>query len=419
MDATAEKDALGDRSRLRVAADLVLILSGSIFTGLLTIAVSPILPQLMEHFGSGVDAKLLAQLVMVVPCIGVIIGGPLMGGLVDRYGTQRVLLISTSSYAVLGVIGLLAESLTSLVASRFILGIAASGIYCATFTLLGERFTGDTRARLLGYKGAVGAGGATITVLSAGMIAQSYGWRAVFVLYLLAVVAFLLALGIRSSTRVSAQAQAPTSVAPLFAMWPIFLMMILIFSATFTTHGQGAFLMAANGIPRSDVMSRVLASASFAYMVASASYGWMRAMFGAQTTFRLGLGIVAFGAAGAALLTGGAVVTAMCFAAMGLGNGLTAPYLHNLVLERAPAGVRGRASGLVSPTHYAGEFLNPFIFQVFMFAGSIYRAFLILGGCLLAAAVLLRPDRWRRVDEATADTPPLGALEPIQKGTAT
>lgn len=393
------------RSPLRVAADLTLILSGSIFTGLLTIAPSPVLHSIADHFG---DAKFLAQMIMVFPSIGVVLAGFFVGTLIDRYGVRRVLLASAASYAVLGVLGMVLENLYLLLASRFLLGMAGSGIYGSTFTLAGERYNGPILGKVLGYKGAVGAGGATLTVLAAGHVANAFGWRAVFSLYLIAAVAFLLAWGMRDAERKVAHADAPKqSFKPVIDMWPLFLMMLLIFSATFTTHSQGAFLLRENGVNPTD-FKNVIASGSFAYMIASAVYGHIRGALGGQNVFRIGLACVAMGAFGAAFLNEGAMVTAFCFGLYGLGNGLTAPYLHAMVLERAPTHVRGRASALVSPAHYGGEFINPFIFSVFMLAGGIHAAFAVLGFCMLVAAVMLKPDGWRRLpgSPAAAAMPP-------------
>ncbi|MBY0509734.1 MAG: MFS transporter, partial [Rhodospirillaceae bacterium] len=146
----------------------------------------------------------------------------------------------------------------------------------------------------------------------------------------------------------------------------------------------------------------VIASGSFAYMIASAVYGHLRNLLPEQTIFRIGLTFVGFGALGAAFLTGEWYYTALSFGLYGLGNGMTAPYLHAYVLHRAPTHVRGRASALVSPTHYGGEFINPFIFSVFLLAGGIHEAFMVLGACMFIGAFMLRPDGWRRLPGSPA-----------------
>jgi MFS family permease len=335
-----------------------------------------------------------------------VLAGFFVGILIDKYGVRRVLLVSAASYAILGVLGVMLENLPLLLLSRFLLGMAGSGIYGSTFTLAGERFTGPILGKVLGYKGAVGAGAATLTVLLAGYVGTAFGWRAVFSLYLIAAVLFLLAWGTQESLRKREVATAAVdtpkqSFKPIIDMWPVFLTMTLIFSATFSTHSQGAFLLRENGVDPSNFKT-VIASGSFAYMIASAIYGHIRGALGSQTVFRLGLTCVGLGAFGAAFLTQSWVYTAFSFGLYGLGNGLTAPYLHAYVLERAPAHVRGRASALVSPTHYGGEFINPFIFTLLMYAGGRHEAFAVVGVLMLIAAFLLRPDGWRKLEGSPA-----------------
>jgi MFS family permease len=391
-------------------ADLILILTGSVFTGLLTIAPAPVLHDVADHFvgftlfDMAVDEKFVAQMIMVFPAIGVVLAGFFVGTLIDKYGVRRILLVSAASYAVLGTLGVVLENLPLLLLSRFLLGMAGSGIYGSTFTLAGERFSGPLLGRVLGYKGAIGAGTATVTVLLAGQIGTAFGWRAVFGLYLVAGLLFLLAWGTQNTVRKRETAgvdEPKQSFKPIIDMWPVFLTMTLIFAATFSTHSQGAFLLRENGVDPTDFKT-VIASGSFAYMIASAIYGHIRGLLGEQTIFRLGLTFVGFGALGAAFLTEAWYYTALSFGLYGLGNGLTAPYLHAYVLHRAPVHARGRASALVSPTHYGGEFLNPFIFSVFMFAGGIHEAFMVLSACMFAAAFLLRPDGWRRLEGSPA-----------------
>lgn len=122
--------AFADRGRVsaRNAMDLILMLTGSVFTGLLTIVMAPIMPQVTEHFADQSNAKVVAQMIMVLPCIGVVFAGPVMGGLIDRWGVRAVILGSSLLYILCGVIGFFAESMTLLVGSRILLGVAGSGI---------------------------------------------------------------------------------------------------------------------------------------------------------------------------------------------------------------------------------------------------------------------------------------------------
>lgn len=381
------------RASVRHIMDLILIMTGSVFTGLLTIVMAPIMPQVTEYFGDHHNSRIIAQMIMVLPCVGVILAGPVMGSLIDRRGVREVLLCSAFLYTLCGLVGLFTESIAVLVGSRVLLGVAGSGIYASSFALVGERYDGARRRSILGYKGAVGAGSATAVVLFAGLIGQAWGWRSVFVLYLLAVPVFLLALGLKTGRGAPRQPGSGPTARALLPLWPIIVLMVLVFALTYSPMAQGGHLLAGKGIATAGVVAVLLACSTFAYMMASGFYGLICRRFQPQTTFRVGLALFGAGLCGTALGQEPAFIGA-CMFAMGFGNGMTAPYLHNLVLEKAAPEVRGRASGFVSPAHYSGEFINPPIFQLLSGFGDLARSFLILGAGAVAGALMLRPDRW-------------------------
>ena len=72
----AASASMPGRSTTRNAMDLVLMMTGSVFTGLLTIVMAPIMPQVTEHFGDHHNSRIIARMVMVLPCVGVILAGP-------------------------------------------------------------------------------------------------------------------------------------------------------------------------------------------------------------------------------------------------------------------------------------------------------------------------------------------------------
>lgn len=378
--------------------DLILMLTGSVFTGLLTIVMAPIMPQVTEHFADHGNARIVAQMLMVLPCIGVVCAGPLMGSLIDRWSVRHVVLWSSLLYTICGIVSFFADSMAILVVSRVLLGVAGSGIYAGSFALIGERFQGARRQAILGYKGAVGAGNATVVVLSAGFIGQAWGWRAVFVLYLLAIPVFLMALGLKSERREQRRANGRPAMGQLLPLWPILVLMVLIFSLTYSPLAQGGHLFAEKGMATAGLVAILMACSSLAYMIASALYGTIIRVLEPTTTFRLGLFLFGVGLAGVAM-SSGVVALGFWMFLLGFGNGMTAPYLHNLVLEKAAPEVRGTASGFVSPAHYGGEFINPPIFQLLSGLGSIAASFLMLAVASVAGALVLRPGRWgnRRV----------------------
>lgn len=120
-------------------------------------AVLPLLPTLLHRLhGSTGDAPLAlhAGLLTGVYIGAFVIGAPLLGRLVDRYGPRRVLLIGLLGYAAATVWFGFAASLPSAYASRFVAGAFAAGLLPATAAFVVARCREPDRARHLGWMSA-------------------------------------------------------------------------------------------------------------------------------------------------------------------------------------------------------------------------------------------------------------------------
>ena len=94
--------AANGRERLLVAV----LLSAAPCMALMFVLVAPVLSSLAAHFGHGTTGALIAQMIMTLPGIGVILGGPITGWLVERAGTRRTLFASLIAYTLAGLGGL-------------------------------------------------------------------------------------------------------------------------------------------------------------------------------------------------------------------------------------------------------------------------------------------------------------------------
>src|ERR1700730_9938470 len=95
------------RTRAHDAVVLIVLISGAPLMALMFVAVAPVLSSLAAHFGRGPDGALIAQMIMTLPGIGVILGGPVTGWLVERTGSRRTVLASLLVYSLAGSVGLL------------------------------------------------------------------------------------------------------------------------------------------------------------------------------------------------------------------------------------------------------------------------------------------------------------------------
>jgi MFS family permease len=379
--------AANGRERLLVAV----LLSAAPCMALMFVLVAPVLSGLAAYFGHGTRGALIAQMIMTLPGIGVILGGPITGWLVERAGTRRTLFASLIAYTLAGLGGLVINGLWLMLAARLVLGCSAAGIATSTMALIGQRYQGDVRARILGYQNAVGAGVALPALLAAGAIGEVAGWRAPFALYLFGGLVLLLAVWCVPETPPISRERQP-SASSVFHLWPVYLLIVLVFAAVFMSAVQLAFLLVADGVTSPALQSWVLAASSVATMIGAGFYGRVRVRLGSYGTFALCLSLLAvgFGTIGVSHSAG---PTAVGSAVSGLGGGAVGPYLAGVLLERAPEAVRGRAVGFMYTAIYLGDFANPLLVTPLRSLLGIHGAFITVSVVLAvsAAYVALRP----------------------------
>jgi MFS family permease len=362
------------------AAALAVLLASSPCSALMYTAIAPILPQLAAHLGGG-GGVLYAQLIMSMPSIGLMVGGPVIGWGAELVGPRPVLLAALSIYAVAGSAGLYLDGVGALLASRLLLGLAVAGIGTSSLTILGQHLSGARRSRLIGYQIAFGAGVGLASTLAAGSAAEIGGWRAPFAFYLVAVVLLVMAVvvlpaGDRFATVTAGDASAPGR------LWRLYLSAVPLYAAIFVTSTQAAFVLTANGVTHPTAQAPIIGLASLFNGVGAWNYGRLRGRLGPQWTFRsslilLAAGMLMLGASHDRLSAG------LGCGLAGLGSGLVVPYLMNRVLDEAPANARGRAIGLLYTAQYLGSFLNPILFAPLIALWGIHAAVSLAGAALL------------------------------------
>ena len=373
---------------------MLVLLCSNPFMGLMFTAVGPVLPSIMKQFGAAGDGALNAQLIMTIPGIGIILAGAPIGWLTQRYGAARLVRWALLAFAVSGAAGMFIDNFIAFLAARFVLGVSASAVATSTLALVGERFEDEQRARVLSYQAAAGAAFGFVSLLLSGAMAEAWGWRAPFALYLVAVLVWacaIAALPVRKLVRPGEAAQASAVTAPakgsLRPLWPVFLLIVVIFIAVFMNAVQVSFLLAADGVTSPSVQSWILASSAIANSLGAISYGWLRPRLGGRWTFALCL--IAMGAGYATLgLSGGVAFKVVGTVIASLGAGCVGPYVGNLLLDRAAPEVRERAAGLLYSATFVGDFLNPIAVTPLRYAFGIHGAFVVVG-CLCVAGALV------------------------------
>ncbi len=167
---------------------LTLLLASSL-TIMTATTIAPSLPAMNQHFKNIVaDPDLratLVQLVITLPALFIVIGSPIAGIVVDRFGRKPLLLVATLLYGLAGSSGIYLESLSTLLVGRAMLGLAVAGIMVSATTLIADYYSGSTRATFMGLQsGFMGLGG--VLFLTLGGIFAQQNWHYPFGIYLFA-----------------------------------------------------------------------------------------------------------------------------------------------------------------------------------------------------------------------------------------
>ena len=105
---------------------------------------------------------------------------PLWGKLGDRLGRKRVLEVSLGWFLVASAICGAASSITWLIVSRALQGVAAGGLMTLAYAAVGDLVSPRERARYQGYIAATFAFATVIGPLIGGLLVQHASWRWVF-----------------------------------------------------------------------------------------------------------------------------------------------------------------------------------------------------------------------------------------------
>lgn len=187
---------------------LITLLCSSMIVLMWAAAVAPALKPMSEAFP---DASMVTiSLLVTLPALAVAITGMGIGYLADRFGKMKVFVASLVVFTVAGLSGFFLNTLETILAGRFILGIGIAGISTATTALTAEYYSGAERVKVISYQSAAMGIGVLLLETSGGSLADM-GWQEPFLIYLTGVPILLLAL---FSVREPSKAYRGESVMP-------------------------------------------------------------------------------------------------------------------------------------------------------------------------------------------------------------
>jgi MFS family permease len=341
---------------------------------------------------------LVAEWLLTMPSIGIVLGGPATGWFVERFGARTVLLTCFGVFGLAGMSALFIEDKWVLLASRFIVGVAAVGQATAATAILGDRFVGERRGFVVGFQVALGAAVSIGTALGAGWLAERAGWRAPFSLYGLAIGIAILAAFVIDRRPVE-RAEIRTGTTSLRPLLPIFLVIIVTMMVSFISSNQVPLLLSELGSGNPSVLSAVLGGTTLATMFGALLYSKLRTRLGAARTGAIG-GVLQGIAVLLLAVAQGVFPVALGSIMLGFGGGLLYPGFSHMILNRAPNAARGRAIGLLYTAQFAGPFLSTALVVPAIVAVGRYDSLLTIGGLLLVGWIVHAIRRGADSDEA-------------------
>lgn len=345
---------------------------------MIVLAIAPGLLDLARVFGTS-----QAQLIQTLPMLLMIVGAGCAGLIAERLGRRTTLILFMIAYALGGGVGYVVDTLAPMLVGRAILGFSAGVLMTTAYGLVGEYYEGQARERILGFMSMTGSLAAVLMLALGGQLVEAFGWRAPFLLYLASAILIPLAIGVGGRTAVKRREQGP-SWGPVFAIWPIYVLLTAYTIGVFMMAIQGAFLLESHGVTASSTIGTLLAVSSLFGALGGFCYGFMRRWldFGGMFVWisaTMGGGLVlAVWAPNNAWFVLASFVT-------GLGMGVVEATIASEIIKRVPEPSHDRALGLNVVAMFLGPFLNPWVVAPLVALGGIGFAVLLIGGAYLVA----------------------------------
>ncbi|MCJ8144036.1 MFS transporter [Ancylobacter sp. A5.8] len=122
--------------------------------------------------------------IMVAYLVAITISAPVFGLLGDSFGRKRLLLVALGSVSFFSVLCAFATSVEMLALGRFAQGLGGGGLMTLSHALIGESVPPRQRGHFQSYTASVAVTASTIGPVLGGVLAEGFGWQAVFLVNL-------------------------------------------------------------------------------------------------------------------------------------------------------------------------------------------------------------------------------------------
>lgn len=371
-----------------------------IITGFLPIlaivSFAPAVGAMIAHFApTNPNAATIVPSMVTVPGLSIAVLALFAGVFVDKFGRRKLLLASTFSYGIIGVIPFFLEDLDAVYASRLLLGVSEAAILTTINTLIADYWDEGKRRNWLTLQGIVGPLLSSGMILLAGPLTE-WRWNGIFLLYLVAIPIALAMLRYMYEPASDATVRRNLGMdeaaegfpwAPMLKIGGITLLASLVYYVFIVNN---SIVWGELGIPNPSSIGRIISLPSL-FILAGAVLFWWQGRSGVSTRMQmltmfvlLGVGLAIMGMASDWRgMVAGMVVQQT-------GAGMAVPTLIAWAQRQLPAAHRGRGMGVWAATFFFGQFASPLILSgVRSFTETMQGAFLVAGVASVVAGLVL------------------------------
>ena len=372
-------------------------------------SLTPALPAMQEHFADLDNVGLWVKLVIAVPSLFTLLGAPVIGIGVDYVGRKSILVISVILFGLFGSLGFFIPSISGILVSRALLGLATAGITTSVTTLIGDYYSGQARVKVLGLQAAFIGIGAVTALLIGGVLAD-LNWRNPFLIHLLAFLILPLIVfflkepeGIvknpqSSSTEESEQTiinqpQTGEMKVPKRLLVFIYFTALLGEVMLYLVPVHLPFYLQAMTGANAKQNSIAIAAMTLFFIIGSLLFAKVKERLDYMTLVVVSLGLISISYEIVGLVNHYSLVL-FGLTICGLGAGFLVPNLDSWLTATVPATYRGRAVGGLTASTFLGQFLSPILtqpliqyldFDLYTKYGLVY----IVSGCVLTVFVFI------------------------------
>lgn len=365
------------------------ILSLSLLTVMSGAAIAPGLAKIAMAFPDSSPTSI--KLILTVPAIFIIAFSMVSGWLCTKLSKRNVLFLGLAMYLIGGAGGGLTNSIGNLLLFRALLGVGVGLIAPLSTGLIADFYSGDIRAKLMGYSTAASSLGGIISTLAAGFLA-AVSWRFPFAVYLFGLLVMLLVFVFLPE---SSQKQEDTSIDSKLPVsvygWGAgaFFFMLAFYAAPMNL----AIFIEEIGVGGSTVAGLAISLITGTGFLGGLAFGHIKK---ATAGFLPAL-LFTLMAVGYFILSQSTslVHVLLATATIGLGLGWSLPTIFVGATNAGGNGSGVQTMAVVSSLAYFGQFMSPVVFGVignFFGDSSIQFVFLVIATCftILLLGVLLK-----------------------------